>query len=52
MKTYLKDLIEWIAQKLIIQASARAIEMIEDAQGKDATPKALPAPRMPEIELH
>lgn len=51
MKTYLKDVIEWIAQKLIIQASARAIEMIEDAQGRDA-PKALPAPRRPEIELH
>lgn len=52
MKPYLKDVIEWLAQKLIIQASTRAIEMIEEAGGRDTTPKALAAPKMPEIELH
>lgn len=52
MKSYLKDVIEWLAQRLIIQASTRAVEMIEDASGKDTTPKALAAPKMPEIELH
>lgn len=51
MKPYLRDVIEWLAQKLIIQASTRAIEMVEEAGGRDA-PKALSAPKMPEIELH
>jgi hypothetical protein len=52
MKPYLKDVIEWLAQKLIVQASTRAVEMMDEAAGRDAVPKALPAPRIPEIELH
>lgn len=52
MKSYLKDTIEWIAQRLIAAAIPRVIEMIEDAGGKDQAPKQLPAPRLPEIELH
>lgn len=51
MKGYLKDVIEWLAQRLIIQASTRAIEMLDET-GRDTTPKALAAPKMPEIELH
>jgi hypothetical protein len=52
MKSYLKDTIEWIAQKLIVAASSRAVEMISDASERDEVPKALPAPRLPQIELH
>jgi len=52
MKGYLRDIVEWLAQRLIIQASTRAIEMLDDAQGREQAPKALAAPRYPEIELH
>jgi hypothetical protein len=52
MKGYLRDIVEWLAQRLIIQASTRAIEMLDDAQVCEQPPKALAAPRYPEIELH
>jgi hypothetical protein len=52
MKGYLKDVVEWLAQKLIIQAANRSVEMLEEMDGKGTTPKQLPAPRIPEIELH
>jgi len=52
MKGYIKDIVEWLAQRLLIQAGTRAIEMLDDAGGRDTTPKALPAPKMPEIEVH
>lgn len=52
MKSYLKDVVEWIAQKLIVQASVRAVEMIEDASGREQAPKALPAPRLPQVEVN
>jgi len=51
MKNYLRELNEWLAQRLIVRATQRAIEMIEDGDREQA-PKALPAPRLPEIELH
>jgi len=51
MKNYVKELTEWLAQRLIARATQRAIEMIEDGDREQA-PKALPAPRLPEIELH
>ena len=52
MKAYLKDTIEWIAQRLIALAVPRVIEIIEEAASREQAPKALPAPRLPEIELH
>jgi hypothetical protein len=51
MRNYLKDMIEWMAQRLIVRATARAIEMLEDGE-KEQAPKALPAPRLPQIELN
>ncbi len=53
MKNYLKDTIEWIAQRLVAAAIPRAVEMIEEAGGRESQMmKALPAPKLPEIELH
>lgn len=51
MKNYMKDFVEWLAQRLIIKATVRAAEMVDDYD-RDPAPKALPAPRMPEIEVH
>jgi hypothetical protein len=51
MRNYLNDLIEWMAQRIIVRATGRAIEMIEERLANDA-PKQLPAPRLPEIEYH
>lgn len=53
MKNFLKDTIEWLAQKLIIQASHRAVQMMDQATIQaDQAPLSLPAPKRPEIELH
>jgi hypothetical protein len=52
MKNYLREAIEWLAQRMIVAAIPRAMEIIDEAGGKESNPKALAAPRLPEIETH
>lgn len=52
MKSYIKDVTEWLAQRLIAMAIPRAIEIIEEASGREQAPRQLAAPKMPEIEVH
>ena len=52
MKNYLKDTIEWLAQRLVALAVPRAMEILEEAHKREDARKALPAPRLHELELH
>lgn len=54
MKNFLQDGVDWLAQRLITLALPRAAEMIDEAMApkKGNAPKALPAPSLPQIELH
>ncbi len=51
MKSFYTEIVEWLAQKLLVAGAHRARKMLETFEAEQAV-KALPAPRLPEIELH